>query len=371
MSSSGSLKRPHDDDDCLQPFKKAIIEIQDPVFDDFTKRTESSLTTSEIGLYNLRRRIANSVDVVAENKTMISKVKNDWSEMPTIAQKGMENFTGAICYRLSLLQALIHQTLFVHFLLDLHRPEHCVSDSIAGCVACSLRLLVLEYWKPSSARSGISKVLRGMHAVFSSLGWAADVWSGHADPEDQLTWIMNILESELPSSPEADTYPGHQDFPLAIDIFQTIKDPDATLATYLERYMVEKLSDYRCDGCQDATKEKDRIQLITQAPEILAIQIKRIDPITKNKIKNHVNIDPILNLNFYRDSTVKDQLIYELNAVIKHRGDEKDGHYIAFARGPDGVWSQYDDSRRFTCTLATATSSMGDFTPYLMCYQRK
>ena len=45
--------------------------------------------------------------------------------MPVSSQQGLRNITGAICYRLSLLQALLHQPLFVHWIQDYHRPDHC------------------------------------------------------------------------------------------------------------------------------------------------------------------------------------------------------------------------------------------------------
>jgi hypothetical protein len=127
--------------------------------------------------------------------------------MPAIAQKGMSNFTGAICYRLSLLQVLLHQTPFVHWILEYHRSENCVSDSTHSCVTCVLRLLILEYWRGSEDPSGTLRVLRVMNDLFKALGWASDVRSGHADPEEQATWLFNILLSELPSS----YVPGSQD----------------------------------------------------------------------------------------------------------------------------------------------------------------
>lgn len=119
--------------------------------------------------------------------------------MPASAQKGMLNLTGAICYRLSLLQAFLHQPEFVHFVQDSHAPEKCVSDSREHCATCVLRLLTLEYWGGSQDFSGTSKVLREMDTLFTTLGWAPDSASGHADPDEQIAWLFDRMSAELPT----------------------------------------------------------------------------------------------------------------------------------------------------------------------------
>jgi ubiquitin C-terminal hydrolase len=135
--------------------------------------------------------------------------------------------------------------------------------------------------------------------------------------------------------------------------------------------MIEKLYDYRCDGCGDNTSTKYRKQLFNYAPEILSLQLKITDAYG-DKLNIRVTIDPLLDLNPYRDNGMKDQILYELTAVIKHSGnDSRSGHYIALVKGPDGAWSQYNDSRMTTSTLATAVSSKGGFTPYILFYHRK
>ena len=167
---------------------------------------------------------------------------------------------------------------------------------------------------------------------------------------------------------EADIKPGHYEVTLATDIFPPIDR--GTLATYLDRYLVEELHDYRCEGCKDNVLIKHRKRLLAHAPEIICVQLKRIHPVNMKKMLDHVPIDTKLNLNAYREASLKDQLNYELNGVVKHHGGRYSGHYIAFAKGPDGQWSRYDDSRKSTSNLATAVSSNGGFTPYMMFYQR-
>jgi hypothetical protein len=56
-----------------------------------------------------------------------SKITGDMSRMPALAQQGMSNFTGYLCYRLSFLQVLLHQSKFVQWVQEYHRPENCKS----------------------------------------------------------------------------------------------------------------------------------------------------------------------------------------------------------------------------------------------------
>jgi hypothetical protein len=127
-------------------------------------------------------------------------ISRDTSVMAPSAQKGMKNWTYFMCYRLSLFQALMHNVLIVQLFLDFHRPEACVSDA-GKCVACSLRLLILEYWTGSRNLNGTLKVLRGMDGLFRLFGWGTDAASsGQADPEEQMGWLFGVLRSELPSS---------------------------------------------------------------------------------------------------------------------------------------------------------------------------
>ena len=138
--------------------------------------------------------------------------------MPSGAQQGMPNLTGILCYRLSLLQCLLHQPQFVNWIQNFHREEFCVSDDLDSCVSCSIRRLTLEYWSGARSSAALTKVLQAMQALFkirkylltssalnilklnSLVGWKPDVASGHADPDEQAAWIFNMMSRELPSS---------------------------------------------------------------------------------------------------------------------------------------------------------------------------
>lgn len=88
----------------------------------------------------------------------------------------MRNFTWALCYRHSLLQALLHLPQFCQWLLKHHRPEDCkssrpfslhqslthlgVHDDKEKCLACHLRVVIEAYW--TAEVKELSKVLRAL-----------------------------------------------------------------------------------------------------------------------------------------------------------------------------------------------------------------
>src|ERR1700709_2100076 len=89
---------------------------------------------------------------------------------------------------------------------------------------------------------------------------------------------------------------GHPDRILPVPIIPKIRK--GTLLGYLQKYMVEVINDYRCEKCMDMS-QKRRVQLITHAPDILAVQLKRFDW-QGNKDTSPIIIDTTLNLDKYR-----------------------------------------------------------------------
>jgi ubiquitin C-terminal hydrolase len=134
--------------------------------------------------------------------------------------------------------------------------------------------------------------------------------------------------------------------------------------------MIEAIEGYRCDKCKDSTSEKHRKLFISYAPDIITIQLKRTDEYGR-KLNTAITINRFLDLSRYRDAGNQETLRYELSAVIKHQGSSGFGHYICSAKGPNGDWYGFDDQRKTVTSFTAAVSSTGDFTPYLLFFQRK
>jgi ubiquitin C-terminal hydrolase len=151
------------------------------------------------------------------------------------------------------------------------------------------------------------------------------------------------------------------------------------LSMYLEKYMDEIVTGYKCDRCKN-TSDKHRLQKITHSPDVLLIQLKRFDWRGK-KDSEPVRFSSTLNLNPYRDEANKVDSEYELSAVVVHAGSINSGHYICLAKGPDGVWMEFNDlsvsksSLNAVLDLGTgggrSKKDNGGWTPYLLFFQRK
>lgn len=144
--------------------------------------------------------------------------------------RGLQNLTGALCYRHSLFQGLLHTPKFVHWLVDYHKPKDCklecahyrclltclgVADNSGDCVSCNMRLLVMNYWAEPGKKRPISTYLRNIHELFKycklyrllklyvsnskQVNWDPKSYIGHGDPDEQLAWMLGIMRSEMPS----------------------------------------------------------------------------------------------------------------------------------------------------------------------------
>lgn len=150
------------------------------------------------------------------------------------------------------------------------------------------------------------------------------------------------------------------------------RDKSPSLVGYIAEFVSEIVTGYKCPGCHKVVNARKYIEL-THCPDILAIQLKRIDPFGR-KNNSEVDIPSSLSLSKYLtkdNSGVGLSAAYELAAVIKHAGNAQFGHYICSAKGPDGKWVNFDDSTLSRTNAREASSNRDRFTPYMLYYQKK
>jgi len=155
---------------------------------------------------------------------------------------------------------------------------------------------------------------------------------------------------------------------LSIELMPRIKN--GQLHQYLHKYMTYVVEDYKCDKCSDKS-DKKRTRDLSFSPDVLLVQLKRFDGLGR-KDKHPVILSPSLNLNKYRTPNNKRASVYQLSAIVSHRGFLSNGHYRCTAKGPDGKWNIFDDSHISKCSENEALSP-GDgkgWTPYLLFFQR-
>jgi ubiquitin C-terminal hydrolase len=151
------------------------------------------------------------------------------------------------------------------------------------------------------------------------------------------------------------------------------KTKEGTIEACLERYMIEKVHDYKCAKCDDKSI-KHRVQHIIHTPEVLVIQLKRFK-YDGNKDCLPVKFGPTLSLARYCANPRMGHLNYELTAVIKHAGGLTSGHYRCVAKDSDSSWHDFDDSKMYEADIGEATDPgrerCNPWTPYIIFYRRQ
>lgn len=121
-------------------------------------------------------------------------------------------------------------------------------------------------------------------------------------------------------------------------------DLDKVLADFCRKELLTGEDAYACESCKrktDATKQYK----ISKPPPILLLHFKRF---TRSGRKNGIPIQ-------YPETISLDKLVtksqsdvpqnYRLYAVVMHIGSScHSGHYVTYARAPNRLWYEFDDS---------------------------
>ncbi|XP_071805527.1 ubiquitin carboxyl-terminal hydrolase 48-like [Asterias amurensis] len=117
------------------------------------------------------------------------------------------------------------------------------------------------------------------------------------------------------------------------------------LGEFLQDEHLEGSNQYLCDCCKTKQNATRRIQLLS-LPPVLNIQLLRFifdrQTGTKKKLNSFIQFPEVLDMTPYLPKEDLDT-IYELTAVLIHRGPTAySGHYVAHIR-EEGVWHKFND----------------------------
>ncbi|KAK4988326.1 Ubiquitin carboxyl-terminal hydrolase 42 [Elasticomyces elasticus] len=360
------------------------------------------------------------------------RVNKNWKVTQNSRSKGLNN-PGNLCYRRSPLQALLHLPELVNWL----DAQSATLDADNHIVA-SLDALAKAYWdKPSMKAQRLSALDRLIHRIGPPNGWPHINPRIQADAHEFMQWLVEMLGKEkgdARSDSQIDTifrihhekvwvckHCSHphvsrsEEFGLLLGIQQPKRGLD--MNEYLNVYHNETLSQIKCDNCNktccpapeqsknakgprkqwDCKCDTGRTSTITQAPEVLIIQLGRFQVglgSGTSKVKTNVPFDLNLDLTRFLPRSEGEQkkskgkqkkrkgkqkkskgeqkkLTYRLSSVVKHSGTLHSGHYTATVRERDG-----DDFYRISdaavntkpATEKEITSNTGEFTPYILTF---
>lgn len=94
---------------------------------------------------------------------------------------------------------------------------------------------------------------------------------------------------------------------------------------------------WECPRCPQRSKASKKMSF-SQLPQILIIQLKRFNGKLK-KINTLVNF-PFTNLDMspYLESDRSENCIFDLFAIVEHRGNLQNGHYTALCQKDEKKW---------------------------------
>lgn len=275
--------------------------------------------------------------------------------MPAAVQCGLPNLTGALCYRIALVQALFHIPQVVNCLWDYHLPDHCLADDRNDCFACRFRSLAKAYWM----KIPLQALFKTLHVLLRRRGWTQD---GQADPGEQMLFFLKLLREDLPTSVFSmvdstfkaftkQSIPctcGHSsistDTQTQMSVALAPQLQNGELIRYIDRGLRD-IIDYRCEKCK-SLKKRQLTRKFEHLPEILCCQFNQQD-IYGRKLRSNIKLPLAFDLTRCKtsESTDPDRIQYHLISIVQHSGSDNMGHYICTAEGPDGVWKNFNDTQ--------------------------
>ncbi|GIZ36919.1 hypothetical protein CKM354_000038500 [Cercospora kikuchii] len=309
--------------------------------------------------------------------------------------KGLENTTGADCYRIAALQALLHVPAVYHLLGNMHRD---CKKKLEKCVTCALQDVFQRYWSTERPRKknvyfnykDLDKAVLANIPKEPAPGSSAESLAEMRDEEqlDALNYVQFLLEhlgelsdKDLPESMQQvfgmltwswwqceDCGENHvTEVGSPSPILSVFVQGQSTIVNAVRKEMTEAV-EIRCEtaACEQARIDagddeeesplRTRKSVLNKTPEVLILQQKRFSMnktgATK-KLKGKIDCEEYLNLGPYTDEG--SDVIYRLDAVVAHFGHGIDkGHFITTVRARDGFEtlndkqvSPIDDIQRF------------------------
>ncbi|KAM5466714.1 putative ubiquitinyl hydrolase 1 [Microsporum ferrugineum] len=328
-----------------------------------------------------------------ERRGRLEVFYSNWANYFTarpLTSRGFRNKKDVLCYRNCVLTALLHQPLFVNWLL-LHIQEKGDSSQNEECLACLLGHLVDEYWSSGSSESLEEFLLDFWDAC-------SQFWDTRSEDQQDCVEFLTKLISQISNVYTGDiqhifqsvfkyrstcqncqnTKYSERDHSWVLGA-SPLKKQRGSIEDCIQEYMKpEEISGYHCGNC-NTKSTLHRHMFIRDAPEVLMVQVTRFkisESGKSSKVKTKVGFAEDLDLTqqlIPRAGRSGETLRYQLTSVIVHLGTTiREGHYISYVKGPRGSWTCLDDESSNVVNINHVLNCHDSTTvPYVLVYNRR
>ncbi|KAJ3698804.1 hypothetical protein LUZ61_002509 [Rhynchospora tenuis] len=299
--------------------------------------------------------------------------------------RGLKNL-GNTCYLNSVLQCLAHTPPLVQFCLAAQHSSLC-KDFVSQdkeCGFCILERQIAHLHRP--APNGIFVAADSPSKLLKSLSIFAEhfKWGHQEDAHEFLRYVIDTCHTaciRLLKARSSGRYNGNgvahnnngtvmreifggallsqvkcmsckgesnktdEIMDLSLDLCQSNSLKDA-LARFFQPEILEGSNKYSCERCKKLSVAKKQM-FVSQAPNVLVIQLKRFEGIHGGKINRNIEFEEVLLLSsFMFNGNQASQTEYSLFGSIVHSGFSPDsGHYYAYIKDASGNWYCCNDTQ--------------------------
>ncbi|TKW33560.1 hypothetical protein SEVIR_2G245500v4 [Setaria viridis] len=303
---------------------------------------------------------------------------------------------GNSCYANAVLQCLAFTRPLTAYLLEGYHSRNC--SKMEWCFMCELEKVMTE-GKCGKAPVSPTGILSHLNEIGTSFGqgreedaheflrYAIDTMQSASVKEAKKNGVHKLAEEStlvqlifggylqskiICTKCQVSSAQSERILDLTVEIDGDINTLEGALRRFTSSEVLDGDNRYHCSRCMSYERAKKKL-MISEAPNILTIALKRYQSGVYGKISKDVKFPEHLNLSQFMCETDDYSPVYSLYAVVVHHdvmNTTISGHYVCYVKDPQGKWHEMDDSKVKPVSLKKVLSKCAYMLLYARCSPR-